>query len=236
MVRGILLRTLACAGALLACFVACSVHADDIVIPTWRGDEGSTVQSWDFLTSGVYNFMTMRYEYDAPDGEPTLNPYDVATMEVWPGLKMGGYAAEWGDRTGVWDSTMEFEAEIPNSRIPNPYKEIWVQITWAADLFSVGYPPSVSVIVDPCYTVSDAELIEQIDLGPTGEPDTTPWYLSVYRIYAWENPPLETVQITGPISVDQIVIDTICTVPEPATLSLLGLGGVAILLRWRRKR
>ncbi len=219
--------------ALLVWCLAAPVRADDVVIPTWRGDEGSTVQSWDFHTNGVFSFTTMRYDYDAPDGEPTLNPYGVATMEVWPGTKMAGYLFEWGGRTGVWDATMEFEAEIPNSQIPNPYKEIWVQVTWAA---IDTYEPTVTVVVDPSYTVSDAELIDQINLGPTGVPRTTPWYLSAYRIYVWDNPPIETVQITGPISVDQIVIDTICTVPEPATFGLLGLGVAAILLRWRRKR
>jgi hypothetical protein len=35
--------------------------------------------------------------------------------------------------------------------------------------------------------------------------------------------------------VDRLVFDTWC-VPEPATLSLLGLGSAAILLRWRRKK
>jgi hypothetical protein len=42
--------------------------------------------------------------------------------------------------------------------------------------------------------------------------------------------------ISRAIMVDQVVVDTWCTVPEPATLSLLGMGALAIVLRFRRKR
>ena len=39
--------------------------------------------------------------------------------------------------------------------------------------------------------------------------------------------------IGGDVFVDQLVVDTIC-IPEPATMSLLALGGLALLRRKRR--
>ena len=44
------------------------------------------------------------------------------------------------------------------------------------------------------------------------------------------NPAFEIVRIDGAVMVDEIVIDTIC-IPEPASLALLGLGGLALMRR-----
>ncbi|MHC4792058.1 MAG: PEP-CTERM sorting domain-containing protein, partial [Planctomycetota bacterium] len=48
-----------------------------------------------------------------------------------------------------------------------------------------------------------------------------------------KNPVLEFLGLfpTGEIYMDQIVIDTICYVPEPATIALLGVGGLLLLRR-----
>ena len=50
------------------------------------------------------------------------------------------------------------------------------------------------------------------------------------------NPESETITIDVAwcTVIDQIVVDTECIVPEPATLSLLGLGGLAFVIRRRR--
>jgi hypothetical protein len=62
----------------------------------------------------------------------------------------------------------------------------------------------------------------------------TDWITSIYDITIWPNPAEEWIAIKGDILVDELGIRTEC-VPEPATIGLLGLGGLA-LLRLRGKR
>ena len=56
--------------------------------------------------------------------------------------------------------------------------------------------------------------------------------------YTWEyrpNPQFEEFHVLGDINVDQVIVETWCTVPEPASMGLLGLGALA-LIRLRRRR
>jgi hypothetical protein len=70
---------------------------------------------------------------------------------------------------------------------------------------------------------------------------TDGWIHDVYSLHYPVNPLLEYIQMgLGPagegiptILIDQVVMETICYVPEPATMALLGLGS---LLMIRRKR
>jgi hypothetical protein len=61
-----------------------------------------------------------------------------------------------------------------------------------------------------------------------------PIYDSVFATSLPNNPPSETVVITGTLQVSELVIDTEC-VPEPSTLVLLGMGALGLVARaWRK--
>jgi hypothetical protein len=190
--------------------------ADDLNPPPWRGEPGTTFQQWVFSDSN-------------PTPPPDLvdNPYGVPGAQVWPGTGQDWFDV-WGGRQGVWPLSGAMEFYIPNAPPPNEYKDIWIQLTWAQQVTTSE--PILSS--DPAGTV---ELLDQVDIGPTGEPAPAGanWWHSTFNIRIYPNPDFETIRIDGTVMVDQVVIDTICA-PEPASLGLLALGGLALLRRRRR--
>ena len=205
--------------------VAGSAHvlADDLVEPPWpRSDDRTTVQEWDFLTPGQGPMVDPQgfdyWEYPSPDGAISDNPIGDAVLNVWPGQDQQ-YIPDLDGRIGVWPLSGTIEVEIPNYPEPNDEKIIWIQLTWMPQA-----PGNVPTVWETTYGV-DAMEAGSMPLDGL-------WVHSVYEIILPENPPFEIVRIDGGINVDQLVIDTIC-IPEPATIGLLALGGLAAL---RRKR
>ncbi|MCC7147446.1 MAG: PEP-CTERM sorting domain-containing protein [Phycisphaeraceae bacterium] len=186
--------------------------ADDLNPPEWRGQDRTTMQEWQFLTDNPQ-----------PLADLVVNPYGVPSAQVWPGTGQSWWQ-EWGGREGVWPLSGAIELYIPNAS-PNEYKDIWIQLTWAKQAFMSA--PVLSTI--PGGTI---EVIQQIDIGPTGEalPAGPNWWHTTYNVRIYPNPTFETIRIDGTIMVDQIVVDTIC-VPEPTALGLLTIGGLALLRR-----
>jgi len=129
-------------------------------------------------------------------------------------------ARVWG-RTGVLTGFEAGSWDIYNFTHDQPFKEIWLQITWAGDVEIWMEPVDVPGVLE-------VELVEEIDLGGG-------WKHTTFRSLISPNPDWEAIELWGEgglIAIDQIVIETYC-VPEPATMMLLGLGGLGLL---RRKR
>jgi len=205
-------------------------HADDVIIPPWRGMPGSTVQEWDFTT----------------DANPALpenyaNPYGTPSATISLGFAASGYWETYppipGGRVGVWDIGRGIDEEdpaigritlvIPNTvnTDPTSYKEIWVQVTYYKDL-------TMAPIVEVPGGVLLGGESRRIEIVPMwGE-----WWLDQTMWRIEPNPTQETILITGHdwgSMIDQVVVDTIC-IPEPATMSLVGVGCVLLFARRRR--
>jgi len=189
--------------------------ADDYNPPDWRGDLGTTYAKWSF-DDGTN-----------PSGPETgwVNPFGAPTLEVTGQLPLTEWKADDLGHQGVWKFEDYIQIEIANYDIDNPIKEIWIQVTYQADSIGQGLPLEIST--NPGLT--SIELVDQ-------EAVDAFYYSETYSVILSPNPSFETIFIEPrncTAYVDQVVIDTICTVPEPASVCLLGLGGLA-LLRKRR--
>lgn len=204
--------------------VSSALLADNLNPPPWAGQPGTTMQQWEFLTPGlpVPGFPGAG-EYLVPDIDQNI--YGDATLVAYPG-PLQSWQALWGGRDGVWPLSGTIEIWVPNVPQPNEYKDIWVQITWAKQVS--GSTPSVLEMGDYGLQGDEtyATLVDETPLDST-------WFHSTYLIHLPYNPPSEWIKISGTLMVDEIVVHTICA-PEPATLGLLVLGGLAALRRRSR--
>ncbi len=203
------MKSLVCLFAVALVAAAGVALADDYNPPDWRGQENTTFQRWEF---GDENPNPAPDLLDNPLGDPTLQVAGSAPFTLW--------LAQDSDRSGVWKFEDYVQITIQNFDEQRPYKEIWIQLTYSADA-----DPLISTV--PGSTGGDAP----IDKEQVG---TLYWH-ATYSLRIEPNPDQETIYIQPrncTTFIDEIVIDTIC-VPEPLTVCLLGLGGLA-LLRKRR--
>ena len=206
-----------------ACCISTAVFAHDLVPPAWRGYPGTTFQTWTFDDA----------EYSALP-EIISNPFGAAIA----GINVGQYGSGWhyqlpglGTQTGYWDIGGvggSITIEIDNVPVQNPYKEIWIQITYYDDITGA---PDVFV---PGSTLVSSELGMLVEHIATGGD----WMLDQYVFRIEPNPSHETIQILSDPQwmsvIDQIVVDTYC-VAEPASISLLAFGAITFLFRRYKK-
>jgi hypothetical protein len=200
--------------ALVVALALNSALAEDYNPPTWRGDALTTYQRWEFSSDVLPSppeadlFNTLE--------DPVLTVTDPATR-LWMPEDSDG-------TTGVWKFEDTITIDIANFEDQNPLKIIWIQMTYSASGMPTIYAD------DPAGGRFFAQLMDQTPVAGT-------LYLNAtWQITMEPNPPSETIVIQPrdcTTYVDEIVIDTICTVPEPMTVCLLGLGALA-LLRKRR--
>jgi len=211
--------------------------ADDIRIPEWRGEWSTTYQYWDFLTpnAGDPSDPLGGVKPDGPgplvEGQPG-QPYEqegyLPSTMLWvtpgPGMQWLPDDPTGTNRRGIWPLSGSMEVVVDNHKPVNPYKLVWLQLTWHAQEIPCNW--SIGNF-NPAPLPEDLRLVDHIDHADG-------WTTTIYEWYLRPNPPDERFTISGNIYVDQLVIDTWC-VPEPSTLAML-LGVSLMALGWRRKK
>ena len=204
--------------ALFSCFIGIVLVSSLAAAPVFRteppGQPPTTHQVWTFDDSD-----------DPAPPEIDNNTYGLASIDIDP---IGqyvidpGWYAEYLGRLGVWHGNMvDLYITIPNRLEPDDYKEIWIEIGGRGDIVA-------NAVLDP---PAGATLLEQSEL-PDG---LTGWEIFTIGWYIEPNPAEETIYLSildSGADIDYIIIDTIC-IPEPATIFLLGLGGLLIGRKYR---
>ena len=205
----------------ILCLVATGASADDLRPPDWRGQLGTTLQDWDYLTGDNPVGPDGDYGDQNPYGEPLCTLSGPEDME-WS-LESSS------NRNGLWAAVLNADFYLPND--PEPDLEKWIRVQVMYRVVGPHTAPS-SVTAAIGTDVFDGTLTETITLYGHGYG----WKLDVWDIVGSPNPEFEYVDVNFPGEyggiLDHVVIDTICT-PEPATVAFMGIG---CLLACRRRR
>ena len=207
----------------LALVVVIPAAADDLNPPEWRGQSETVFAEWDFPTSGDIN----------PDSDSYFGPGYLDTY-VWD-EESWTYHNTYEGRQGVWEINGNGGWDVANYEPTLGGKYIQVQITYYGNLEGMyAYaedfiPEYIEETVD--FTVDSTQDLENgwTYALLTGQFTTFNPDMEAYYPYAsGQEPP------TGGLYVDQIVIETLhYSTPEPATMMLLGLGGLMVIRRRR---
>ncbi|MHC4310635.1 MAG: PEP-CTERM sorting domain-containing protein [Planctomycetota bacterium] len=194
--------------------------ADDLTPASWRGEVDTVFAEWDFPTSA--DLSPDPCSYFGPSLEDTYM-WDAGS---WT------YLDSYQGRDGVWQIDGDGGWDVANYEPTLGGKEIQLQITYSGDLpgmytFAEDFIPdymaeTVDLTVDSTQVLGDGWTHAVL----TGVFTTFNPSMESYFPYASGGAPP-----TGGLYVDQIVIETLHHTPEPATMMLLGLGGLMVMRR-----
>ena len=207
----------------------------DPMPPWWHGQVSQTFQWWLFDTEETGQGLPDGLPPDGPgpldEGPPYVPGYLPSTnLVVYPS------PPDWipedpfygSGRQGIWSLSGSIDVTVDNHDPPNDFKWVWLQLTWAQEYPGESDEPAFYDLDPPPDPAWPVTLTDEVDWGDG-------WKTSLYEWRIYPNPPDESFTIGfdyAGILVDELVIDTWC-IPEPGTLSLLLLGGLALTRRRR---
>jgi hypothetical protein len=213
--RDIVMKKLMLITALLALTATPSLATTSLGY--WNeGDPGTTHQFWDFTPASVNpgNHNQFYPESEFNPNDPGKQVYAQTVLGTWDGI------------SAITGNTIVLDLKINDYLNYNNYKYVWVNLGLT----------NGSVFAD-----SLAAAAPGIDVAVTNLQGPGPGTGADFGFFVVPNPYFEDIlinihadSVTAPAILDWIHVDTICTIPEPATLLLLGLG-TAMISRLRKK-
>jgi len=183
-----------------------------------RTDPGATWQEWTFSSNAN---PAVPETYSNPYGIPSASI--SATGDAWG---PAGWYSSWLGRSGVWHGDVTtILLTIPNAQVPNPYKEIWVEVGFRGFLlpdpafpeFGPEYAPNLDA------WIGGNPVNDVVSLGNTIEFSGDGWKKLVIGWRIYPNPDLEQIFLAfhdSGADIDYVTVDSIC-IPEPASLGLI---------------
>ncbi|MDY6950392.1 MAG: VPLPA-CTERM sorting domain-containing protein [Thermodesulfobacteriota bacterium] len=202
--------------ASLVTLLPLQARGHDYFEPDWRGVTGSLTAEWDLWES---------------NGDEGFKP-DTGAFETWPAAGISepyievanGVAFEIAGTHLLIDSDpWVFYIDADNFDTANPLKEVRLQVTWMN-----------GTLADTSFNFTDfggTNSLNWEQINYVGSQQDGDWITEAWDFAIYPNPEEERIWVTfapddevSSILIDQVVLDTICTVPIPTGIWLLGSG------------
>jgi hypothetical protein len=220
------MRTRFAALAFALLLASAAAYCDEAIQPPWQGQPNTVTAAWDTWPDGSPDAL-LGIPSDSWSANPLLptEPAPVANVLDPSSKTPDDYLGR--DHVVFVAGDGELEFVLPNFDDANPFKEVWIQVT---------YRPTTAQMHGATVVLADglAGSAEAVLKGTVVQPDG--WVTEAWSVFVWPNPAGETVSLSFadalggdpyPVAIDRVVVDTRCIV-ETFTLTVdSGTGGGA---------